>query len=419
MHLGRYRLLGRLGRGGMGGVYKVRHQELERIMALKLFDPREALTMLWGEREARTAFVREARVLARCDHEHVARVWDLDEDRGRPFMVLEYLDMNLGRLIGEGHILESPTRPMPLERALDLTIQALDGLEYLHDHGVVHLDVKPGNLMLDSLGRVKIIDLGLSRVSGQPRIFPRGLKIGTPGYCPPEQEKSPQQADQRADLYALAAVLYRLVTGRLPEEPLADTQGWDRFFAQALAASPADRFPHAEAMRAGLTTLRERLAEDECSWPHSTCAMTGPLRATAVRTGVRGHPFSFLDSLFRPIRFHDAALEQVRDGWRDPCLGLVWAPVSRWPMTWDEAGAYAAGLGPGWRLPTVEELVSLLRPWQNPAQFCQQPFDRRYLWIWTGDRRGFTSAWFVDVGSGAVLAQDMTCRFHVRPVRTA
>lgn len=419
MDIGRYRVLGRLGRGGMGGVYKVRHRELDRIMALKLLEPREPLTTLMGEEGVRTAFLREARLLARCDHNHVAGAWDLDQDRGRPFMVLEYLCMNLGSLIGESSTLEDPTRPLPLQRALDFALQTLDGLEYLHDLGIVHLDIKPGNLMLDSQGRIKIIDLGLSRTPERRRSTPRGLKIGTPGYCPPEQETSPDRADHRADLYALAVVLHRLVTGRLPDAQTRSLRGWEDFFDRALAPAPKDRFPHAPAMRTALAGLRDSLPHDDCPLPQTTCTMSASLRATPVRTGVTPSPFPFLDPLFRPIRHHDGVLEPGPDGWLDRCTGLVWGDVSRWPMAWDRALDYAAEHGPGWCLPTVDELVSLLRTNLDPAQFCQRPFDDRYLWIWTGDRRSYTSAWFVDVGGGAVLARDMTCHFHVRPVRRA
>ena len=92
------------------------------------------------------------------------------------------------------------------------------------------------------------------------------------------------------------------------------------------------------------------------------------------------------------------ALEPVSDGWLDPCLQLVWGEVSPWPMTWNNAQDYIRNLGAQWRLPTVEELASLLQPNQDPTQFCQRSFDNRYLWIWSGDRRSYTSAWFVEIG---------------------
>lgn len=427
MDIGRYTVLGPLGRGGMGAVYKVRHQGLGRIMALKLLKPHELLVELMGEDAVRAAFLREARILAACEHRNVAAVWDLDEDRGWPFMVLEYLCMNVGALIGENRVVENPTRLVPPLTALDFVGQALDGLQYLHDLGIVHLDIKPGNLMLGSDGTIKLIDLGLSRLRGEPWVRPRGLKIGSPYYAAPEQEKHPEQADERADLFAAAVVLHRLVTGVLPVDGTATgtfvSEGWREFFVRALDPDPDRRFQSARHMRQALNALGADLRgreDDGCVFREPVCAAPGPLRSTPLRTGVVSRPFAFLDELFRPLRYQQAELEEVGDGWLDRCSGLIWGPVSPWPMTWDEGAAFVnsdAATGEGWRLPTVEELVSLLRPVQDLDTFCHRPFEDRYLWIWTADRRSHTSAWFVDVGGSAVLAQERTCRFHVRPVR--
>lgn len=422
MKIGRYEILGPLGRGGMGGVYKVGHRALGRVMALKLLQPHELLSELMGEEKVRAAFLREARLMAACDHRNIAAVWDLDEDRGRPFMVLEYLCMNVGTLIGEGRVVEDATRVVPPLTALDFVRQTLDGLEYLHGKGIVHLDVKPGNLMLAGDGTIKLIDLGLSRLRGEIWIKPRGLKIGSPYYAAPEQEASPEKADERADLYAAGVVLYRLVTGELPVDGVRDADlfsaRWRDFFDRALAEDPAARFENAGSMREALEGLEADLRRglgDDCVFMEPVCAMMANLRSTPVRTGVKPHPFDFLDELYRPLKFHEAELEEVADGWLDRCAGLVWGPVSPWPMTWDEG---MASVVDDWRMPTVEEAVSLLRPGQGLGEFCHRPFNDRYLWLWTADRRSYTSAWFVDVGGGAVLAQDRSCRFYARLVRS-
>jgi serine/threonine-protein kinase len=337
-------------------------------------------------------------------------------------MVLEYLCMNVGDLIGEGRVVENGTRIVPPRTALDFVRQTLNGLEYLHELGIVHLDVKPGNLMLGSDGTIKLIDLGLSRLRGEAWVKPRGLKIGSPYYAAPEQEDNPEKADARADLYAVGVVLHRLVSGLLPVDGLADlplfSEAWREFFIRALTTDPDARFQDAGAMRKALDTLEADLqsrSDNDCVLLEPECTVMGKLRSVPLRTGVGPHPFDFLDELYRPLKFHEAELEEVADGWLDRCTGLVWGPVSPWPMTWDDG---VDSVVDDWRMPTVEEVVSLLRPGQGLVEFCQRPFEDRYLWVWTGDRRSYTSAWFVDVGGGAVLAQDRSCRFHVRLVRS-
>ena len=130
--------------------------------------------------------MREARLLAGCDQRNIAPVWDLDVDREQPFMVLEYLCMNVGALIGEGAVVEAPTRLVPARTALDFVRQTLDGLGYLHDRGILHLDVTPANMMLAADGTVRLIDMGLSRLRGEPWVRPKGMKVGSLYYAAPQ-----------------------------------------------------------------------------------------------------------------------------------------------------------------------------------------------------------------------------------------
>ncbi|MGD8646449.1 MAG: serine/threonine-protein kinase, partial [Desulfobacterales bacterium] len=240
MHIGPYKVLGRLGRGGMGSVYKVLREDLGRIMALKVLQPREILETILGAEELRSRFIHEARAMAARDHRNVAAVWDLGDTGDTLFMAMEYYCMNLGTLIGESYIVENPSRSLPPLTALDYTRQTLAGLACLHRAGIIHRDIKPFNLMLTGDGCIKIIDLGLSKVRGEVRPTPRSLKVGSPYYAAPEQESNPEAVDNRADLYSVGVLLHRLATGLLPgedgrpvEHPLL-SKIWQDFFCRAL-----------------------------------------------------------------------------------------------------------------------------------------------------------------------------------------
>jgi serine/threonine-protein kinase len=149
------------------------------------------------------------------------------------------------------------------------------------------------------------------------------------------------------------------------------------------------------------------------------------LRRQAIKTGVRDKaPFDFLDSLFRPETYRINDFSFLPAGVFDRSSGLTWASlISRLPMAWHETDEYLAALNrenhglPAWRLPTVEELATLLRPKERIEDFCSPAwFDQNKPWLWTADRRSFTSAWFVDVANGAVMWQDLTCRFYALAV---
>jgi serine/threonine-protein kinase len=150
------------------------------------------------------------------------------------------------------------------------------------------------------------------------------------------------------------------------------------------------------------------------------------LRHTPLRTGVRqAAPFEFLDPLFRPKNYWTSDFVAHPMGILDRSSSLVWRKrISRYPMTWNEAGPFLDELNQqhrehaSWRLPTVEELATLLRPKVRIEDFCSPTwFDQGKAWLWTADRRSYTTAWFVDVAHGAVLWQDFTCHFHVMAVR--
>jgi serine/threonine protein kinase/tetratricopeptide (TPR) repeat protein len=214
--VGHYFVLDRLGAGGMGIVFKARDRRSGRIVALKLLPP-----SFGRDAEAVLRFRREFEVAARLDHPNVVSAIDAAEDRGVQFLTMEYI---------KGHDLDAmvvDVGPLPLKLALHCVIQAAKGLEAAHARGIIHRDIKPGNLILDDSGQVKVLDLGLARVieaanpfgaTGIAPLTQTGSYMGTVDFIAPEQADDSKRADHRADIYSLGCTLYFLLTGRPPFE---------------------------------------------------------------------------------------------------------------------------------------------------------------------------------------------------------
>jgi len=443
--IGGYAVLGLLGRGGMGAVYKVRHLELGRVAALKLLAPTDELLAVAGAAELTRRFLAEARTMAALHHPNIAPVWDLGHDRsGRPYFVMDYGCTTVGGLIGETYRVEAPSRTLPLTRAVDVALQTLAGLARLHYAGIVHRDVKPFNLLLDG-ARVRLIDLGLSRLRGERMALHPAEKVGSPFYAAPEQEADPEAADARSDLYAVGVTLVRLLTGRLPlpgaprpsaQNPDLDAD-WDAFLARACAPDPARRFASARAMAAALEGLlaawREGAAR-ACALPPEPLApgaappAPGPLRSAPVKTGPRTGPGAFgLDALWRPLAYPARAFRDRGDGTvAEEHAGLVWEREGTpYAVDYAQALEHVAALNrerlggwTDWRLPTVPELATLLRPVARERAHCLEPvFDPARPRLWSADRRTFHSAWSADAELGHIAHHDDDCRLFVRAVR--
>lgn len=449
--IGKYQVLGRLGRGGMGVVYKAKLPVVERLVALKLLEPSEHMVALLGMDEVRRRFELEAKVMAAIRHPHVAQVTDYDThgegQEARPFLVMDYYCDNLGALMGEGHRLEEPSRRLEPGEALRYGHELLQALARLHDIGLVHRDVKPFNCMLDDSGALKLIDFGLSKLRGEAEgERPMQMKVGSPWYAAPEQEADPEAAGEASDLYGVGVTLYRMLTGRLPFDDEHDytppsrmvdglDQAFDAFFAQALDQEPARRHASAEAMlkdvadlarhwEAGLAAACALPPEFEAA-PGAGEPVAGPPRARAIKVRPSRAQERFpVDGLMRPLAPRGGALEEQGPGELfDPATGLVWRQhASPFPMAWDAAGAYLARLGPEglWRLPTAEELLSLVRVPERLGDFCLDPvFEPEKPRLWSADRRAFNAAWFLNAAHGFLCWQDFSCRLWVRGVREA
>lgn len=446
-NIGKYRLLGILGHGGMALIFKVMHLEHRNLMAMKLLRPREMMDHLLGNAEVRRRFLDEARIMSDLQHPNIAAIHETGEHAGHLFFVQEYFCFNLGMLIGESEFAEAPTRPLSPFKAVRLASQTLEGLAALHDAGIVHRDIKPANLMLTREVDVKIIDFGLSRREGGAQAHPAGMVVGSPYYAAPEQEVDPDSAGPRADLYAVGVVLYRMVTGLLPESSQPDTSGyflvgpeWEAFLKTALARNPNKRFSNALSMKNALDDLRrqwEKRRDHVCRLPKSekAAARAAPVVDMALRrepVGSSGKPppvHTGLNYLFQPKAHVENAFENHTDGTWDRATGLVWGKsVPDQPVDLEAAAAFVAGLNrhsegqngvPVWRLPTIDELISLLAPRQSLEAFCTPPMAqlRNITWLWSADMQTRKKNWILDLAQGAVMPLDRLCRIHVLPVR--
>ncbi|MFF4113811.1 protein kinase domain-containing protein [Streptomyces sp. NPDC001714] len=266
---GRYQLRDLLGEGGMASVHLAYDAVLDRQVAIKTLH-----TELGREQAFRERFRREAQAVAKLTHTNIVSVFDTGEDEldgsTMPYIVMEYVE---GRPLGS--VLEEDVRQhgaMPADKALKITADVLAALEISHEMGLVHRDIKPGNVMMTKRGVVKVMDFGIARAmqSGVTSMTQTGMVVGTPQYLSPEQALG-RGVDARSDLYSVGIMLFQLVTGRLPfdadsplaiayahvqEEPVAPSSvnralppAVDALVARALKKNPNERFPTAESMR--------------------------------------------------------------------------------------------------------------------------------------------------------------------------
>ncbi|MFE4913374.1 tetratricopeptide repeat protein [Streptomyces sp. NPDC056652] len=218
---GRYRLLDRIGRGGMGEVWRARDESLGRQVAVKCLKPLGPQQDQSFTRIMRERFRREARVAAALQHRGVTVVHDFGEDDGVLYLVMELLDgRNLSQLLEDNQ-----QHPLPVPHVVDIAEQVADALAYTHGQGIIHRDLKPANIMRLSDGTVKICDFGIARLGHDigftSRLTGTGIAMGTPHYMSPEQIGA-GQVDHRSDLYSLGCVLYEIATGAPPFD-LGDT----------------------------------------------------------------------------------------------------------------------------------------------------------------------------------------------------
>jgi hypothetical protein len=249
-----YEIQAELGRGGMGVVYRARHTQLDRLVAIKMLPAETGHDPHFLER-----FIREARALARLSHPAIVTVHDFGQAGDQTYFVMEFVaGTDLRQRLNSGRL--------PPAEVFRIVSQVCDALQYAHDEGIVHRDIKPENILLDERGRVKIADFGiaklLTRSTGQYTLTGPWQLVGTWRYMAPEQLEDPQGLDHRADIYSLGVVFYEMLTGKMPQgqfPPPSQVAGVDSrvddLVLRALQSEPQRRFAKVGEMKAALDDL--------------------------------------------------------------------------------------------------------------------------------------------------------------------
>ncbi len=263
-----YKILEKLGEGGMGVVYKAEDTTLKRAVALK-FLPQETTR----RPEAKARFLHEAQAAAALNHPNICTIYEIGEADDQTFIAMALIEgESLRDKIGGG--------PLKLDKAIDLAVQIAEGLAAAHGKRVVHRDMKPGNVMVTNEGRAKIMDFGLAKSPGQTRVTRTGTTTGTIAYMSPEQSRG-EDVDHRTDIWSFGVMLYEMVTGQRPfrgdyeqavvhsilndePEPITGLRTGvpielERIVAKAMAKRPGERYQHVDDMMVDLRGLTKKL----------------------------------------------------------------------------------------------------------------------------------------------------------------
>ncbi len=305
-----YEVIALINRGGMGAVYKATQLALDRPVAIKML-PLEVA----ADPEFEDRFSREAKTMARLDHAGIVRIHEFGDIEGQFYFVMEFVDgRDLAQVLQEG----SP----PPDEALELLLQIADALAYAHGQGIVHRDIKPGNVMLGADGRAKITDFGLAKITGAGGaaydITQTRASLGTPHYMAPEQHRGSAKADARADIYSFGVLAYELLTGKLPIGNFAPPSELapvgldvDRLVLRALRSEPGERFQSAAELRDELgAAVRNagRAAREK---------LTAVLLFTDLVDSVGLNARLGTEAYVRAIDRHDAIIKTVLDSTAD------------------------------------------------------------------------------------------------------
>jgi dienelactone hydrolase len=329
---GKYRILGVVGRGGMGVVYKAEDMKLQRPVALKFLPPEMA-----HNREARERFLIEARAAAALSHPNICTIHEIHDQEERPFIEMEFVEgQSLRARVKEG--------PLQASEAVELAIQVGEALEEAHQKGVIHRDIKSANIMVTGKGQAKVMDFGLAKVRGESAHTREGTTLGTAAYMSPEQAQG-RAVDHRTDIWSLGVVLYEMLSGRLPFVGERDTA----VLYSVVHAEPQSLKEAAPGAPSELCEIVKRALQKDLQARYSSAAeMVGDLRR--YREGRKAAEFSVLRRLRQPKLAVPLAACLVA-----LCAAGVWWYQRQGKIRWARQTA----------LPEIERLIGENDVWRN------------------------------------------------------
>lgn len=290
-----YRIVESLGAGGMGEVYLADDTKLDRKVALKFLP-----SSLWNVAEAQQRLMREARAASKLDHPNVVTIYGIEEFEGKPFIIMAYVrGSTLKQYCTSTH--------RTIDELIGLALQMADGIQHAHDAGVIHRDLKPGNIMVDERGRVRVLDFGIASLRGAARLTQTGSTVGTLAYAPPEMAQG-QDATAASDIYSLGVVMYQMLTERLPFDadheagllysilneqprPMRESRkeipsGLEKLVLRCLEKKPSKRFANCTELAKELQRFRAQTAIE----PETAASTAKPSIAVLPFTNMSADP---------------------------------------------------------------------------------------------------------------------------------
>ncbi|OVE78773.1 hypothetical protein BVY01_04520 [bacterium I07] len=302
-----FKILEKLGEGGMGVVYKAHDTKLDRIIALKFLPPE-----LTRDPEAKERFIHEARAASALRHNNICTIHEVDEtDEGKIFICMDHYE---GKTLKE----KIKERPLKLEEAIDIAIQISKGLAEAHEAGIIHRDIKPANIIITEKNEAKILDFGLAKLTGQTKLTKFGSTLGTAAYMSPEQLKG-NPVDHRTDIWALGVMMYEMLTGQLP---------FKGDYEQAITYAILNEEPEPiTALRTGIPValegiLLKLMAKDPKQRYQHVDEV--PVDLKVVDSGHGGNSFVYRPAVSR-TRFQQPEMKRKRMSWKNILLLAITA----------------------------------------------------------------------------------------------